>query len=185
MFAYLLIGAAVFGLCFLADKGFTKAFRGKPQHQSGKAVRMNRHVGGAGIVLTVLGLLGLISSHGWLVKLAGGILIAVGLGLAVYYLSFGIYYDADSFLLNTLGRKSAAYPYRSIRGQQLYISGGRTVLELHMDDGRTLQLPLHTKDSEAFLDTAFAGYCAQRGLSREDCPWHDPERSCWFPKMED
>ena len=29
----LLIAAAVFGVCYLVDKGFTKAFRGKAQHR--------------------------------------------------------------------------------------------------------------------------------------------------------
>ena len=37
----LLIVAAVFGLCYLVDKGFTKLFRGKVQHSSGKSVRLN------------------------------------------------------------------------------------------------------------------------------------------------
>ena len=30
----LLIAAAVFGVCYLVDKGFSRAFRGKAQHRS-------------------------------------------------------------------------------------------------------------------------------------------------------
>ena len=40
--ATLLIAAAVFGVCFLVDKGFTKLFRSKTQHRSGMAVRANK-----------------------------------------------------------------------------------------------------------------------------------------------
>ena len=50
----LLIAAAVFGVCYLVDKGFSKAFRGKAQHRSGMAVRANKRFGVFGVVLTVL-----------------------------------------------------------------------------------------------------------------------------------
>ena len=42
MIPIILIIAVVFLLCYLADKGFTKLFRGKVQHQSGKSVRLSR-----------------------------------------------------------------------------------------------------------------------------------------------
>ena len=48
----LLIAAAVFGVCYLVDKGFSKAFRGKAQHRSGMAVRANKRFGVFGVVLT-------------------------------------------------------------------------------------------------------------------------------------
>ena len=53
----LLIAAAVFGVCYLVDKGFSKAFRGKAQHRSGMAVRANKRFGVFGVVLTVLGVM--------------------------------------------------------------------------------------------------------------------------------
>ena len=37
----LLVAAVVFGICFLADKIFSKAFRNQAQHQAGLAVRPN------------------------------------------------------------------------------------------------------------------------------------------------
>ena len=46
----LLIAAAVFGVCYLVDKGFSKAFRGKAQHRSGMAVRANKRFGVFGVV---------------------------------------------------------------------------------------------------------------------------------------
>ena len=42
IFSVLLVAAVVFGICFLADKGFTKIFRGQVQHRSGLSVRPNK-----------------------------------------------------------------------------------------------------------------------------------------------
>ena len=47
----ILLAALVFGLCFLADKGFTKTFRGKAQHQSGLSVRVNKRYGAFGVIM--------------------------------------------------------------------------------------------------------------------------------------
>ena len=52
----LLVAGAVFGICFLVDKGFTKAFRSQVQHQSGLSVRPNKKYGAFGLILVVLGL---------------------------------------------------------------------------------------------------------------------------------
>ena len=38
----ILVVAGTFGLCFLLDKGYTKLFRSKAQHMSGKAVRLTK-----------------------------------------------------------------------------------------------------------------------------------------------
>ena len=54
--AYILVAAAVFGLCFLLDKGFTKAFRGQAQHKSGLAVKVHKRYATIGIFLIVLGI---------------------------------------------------------------------------------------------------------------------------------
>ena len=55
IFAIILIVAVVFGLCYLVDKGFTKIFRGKVQHQSGKSVRLNKRYGSIGLVMFAFG----------------------------------------------------------------------------------------------------------------------------------
>ena len=50
-----LVIAATLLLCWLIDKGFEKLFRNKPQHVSGKSVRLNKYYGVGGLLLTVLG----------------------------------------------------------------------------------------------------------------------------------
>ena len=74
----LLIAAAVFGVCYLVDKGFTKVFRGKAQHRSGMAVRANKRFGVFGVVLTVLGVMAFCIGIG-----DGPVLIVGGLACVV------------------------------------------------------------------------------------------------------
>ena len=54
--AVILVAAAVFGVCFLVDKGFTKLFRSQSQHYSGTAVRLNKKYGSIGLILAVFGI---------------------------------------------------------------------------------------------------------------------------------
>ena len=183
----LLIGAATFGVCFLLDKAFTGAFRSKPQHKSGQSVRLSQHYGGAGVVLGLLGLLAVFQSSGSnLLLICGVFVILLGAALIVYYLTFGIYYDSDSLILTTFGKKSTVYSYGDIRGQKLYrITGGNVVIELYFGDGRTVSLQSNMKGVYPFLDTAFAGWCRQTNRVKEDCPFYDPHNSCWFPSVEE
>ena len=52
--------------------------------------------------------------------------MAVGIGLTVYYMTFGVFYDEDTFLYSTFGKKSVTYRYGQIREQRLYvITGGK------------------------------------------------------------
>lgn len=173
-------------VCWLADKGFTKIFRSKPQHKSGKSVRLNKLYGAAGLILTVLGIAAVFAgmSDEWILCAGGGLLIVLGIGLMVYYMSFGIYYDADSFVLTTFGRKSRTYAYRDIRGQQLFNSYGHIIIELYLADGRTAQLQSGMPGAYPFLDSAFAAWLRQTGKSREECTFHDPDNSCWFETVE-
>ncbi len=184
--AILVIAAVTFGLCFLADKGFTKVFRGKAQHTSGLSVRLNKKYGAFGLILGVLGLSAIFTgiSTGWVLSAGGGIVLLLGVGLVVYYMTFGVFYDSDSFVLTTFGKKSTTYRYQDICSQQLYNSYGQTVMELVMNDGRVFQLQAGMTGMYPFLDTAFAGWCAQKGIRKEDCSFHDPENSCWFPPVE-
>ncbi len=180
-----LVMGGTFLVCFLVDKGFSKVFRGKPQHHSGKSVRLNRKYGAAGLLLMVLGIAGIFNSGGkWFFIAGGGLLIAVGICLAVYYMTFGVFYDDDSFILTTFGKKSRTYGYSQIRAQQLYSSYGGILIELHLQDGRTVQLQSGMTGVYPFLDTAFAGWLKQTGKKREDCPFYDPDNSCWFPAWE-
>jgi hypothetical protein len=182
-----LIGAATIGVCFFVDKGFTRIFRSKAQHKTGLSVRLSQHYGGAGLILILLGLLAVFNSvNDSALLLIGGIfLMVLGVGLIVYYMSFGIYYDADSFILTTFGKKSTVYAYKDIVAQKLYqVTGGNIMIELYLENGRTVNLQSNMKGMYPFLDTAFSGWCRQKGTTPEECPFYDPRNSCWFPQME-
>lgn len=185
--AILIIGAITFGACFLADKGFTGIFRNKKQHKTGLSVRLSQHYGGAGVVLALLGLIAVFEGvKDSVVLLVGGVVVLLlGIALLVYYMSFGIYYDADSFILSSIGKKSAVYSFSDIQGQRLYqITGGSVLVEIHLRDGRTVGLQSTMKGVYPFLDTAFEGWCRQNGTEREGCTFHDPSQSKWFPEVE-
>lgn len=186
--AVILIVAAVFGACFLADKGFTKLFRSQAQHRSGKAVRLNKRYGSIGLLLTVFGTAVLFAGLNGqkLLLLCGVILIPVGIGLVVYYMTFGVFYDDDGFVLTTFGKRSTTYGYRDIRGQKLYLSAGNVILiELYLQDGRTFQLQSVMDGTYDFMDKAFAAWLRQTGRRQEDCSFYDPQNSCWFPPVEE
>ena len=81
----ILLMAAVFALCFLADKGYTKLFKSKQQHRSGMAVRQNKRYGSMGLVLVAIGVAALVAHAGNQAVLIGGIILVVlGFGLTVY-----------------------------------------------------------------------------------------------------
>lgn len=182
----LIIAALVFGVCFLIDKGFSKLFRSQAQHYSGLSVRLNKRYASIGLVLIVLGIAALFAGlQGELLLLIGGAFIAlIGIGLVVYYMTFGVFYDEDTFLLTTFGKRSAVYRYSDIAGQQLYNNYGQTVIELHLTDGRTVHLQPAMTGAYAFLDKAFSAWCRQKNIREEDCDFHDADNSCWFPGVE-
>lgn len=184
----LLIAAVVLGLCYLIDKAFTKAFRSKAQHRSGLAVRANKRYGIFGVILSVLGILGFFTglTDGPVLLVGGIIVLLMGLGLAVHYLSFGIFYDGESFLLSRFGKKDREYRYQDIQGQRLYvIQGGTILVELYIADGSTVSVQSSMDGAYPFLDAAFAAWCRQTGRNPENCEFHDPSQSLWFPTMED
>jgi len=183
----LLVAALVFGLCFLIDKGFSKLFRSQAQHYSGLSVRLNKKYGAFGLILFALGLAAVFagSAQGLFMIIGGAFVMAVGAGLIVYYMTFGVFYDDDTFLLTTFGKKSKAYRYSEIAGQQLYNNYGQIIVELHMIDGRTVHLQAAMPGVYAFLDKAFSAWCRQRGIREEDCEFHNTDNSCWFPSVEE
>jgi len=182
-----LVIAGTFLLCWLIDKGFTKLFRGKPQHASGKSVRLNKFYGLGGIVLCIVGVAAALTgiSQGLMLLVGGILVLPLGIFLSVYYLSFGIFYDEDSFILSSFGKKSVTCRYGEIENQQLYNVSGKIVIELYLKDGTAVQLHSSMLGVYPFLDTAFSGWCRQRGIQPEDCDFHDPDNSCWFPGVED
>ena len=184
----LLIAAAVFGLCFAVDKAFAKLFRSKAQHRSGMAVRANKRYGLFGVILSVLGVMAICVgiSDGSVLLWGGIIVLLMGICLAVYYLSFGVFYDGETFLLSRFGKKDITYRFDQIQGQKLYlVQGGNVIIELHMTDGNTVSLQSTMDGVYPFLDTAFAAWCLQTGRDPQSCDFHDPSQSLWFPTVED
>ena len=187
-FLILLIAAAVFGLCFAVDKAFAKLFRSKAQHRSGMAVRANKRYGLFGVILSVLGIMAICVgvSDGSVLLWGGIIVLLMGISLAVYYLSFGVFYDGETFLLSRFGKKEVTYRFSDIKGQKLYmVQGGNVIIELHMADGGTVSLQSTMDGVYPFLDTAFAAWCLQTGRDPQSCDFHDPSQSLWFPTVED
>ena len=187
-FLILLIAAAVFGLCFAVDKAFSKLFRSKAQHRSGMAVRANKRYGLFGVILSVLGIMAVCvgMTDGPVLLWGGVIVLLMGAALAVYYLSFGVFYDGETFLLSRFGKKEVTYRFSDIKGQKLYmVQGGNVIIELHMADGNTVSLQSTMDGVYPFLDTAFAAWCLQTGRDPQSCDFHDPSQSLWFPTVED
>lgn len=187
--AILLVAAATFGICFLFDKGFTKVFRGKAQHVSGRSVRLSKKYGAFGLILFILGLAAVFTglSDGWVLIAGGAVVMLLGISLVVYYMTYGIFYDDDGFVYTAFGRKSVTYPYNQILHQQLYVvQGGNILVELHMTDGRAVQVQLQLQGAEDFMNTAFLGWVRQKNLDMREGNWefHDPQKSCWFPAEE-
>ena len=186
--AILIVAALIFGICYLVDRTFTRLFRSKAQHRSGKAVRAAKRYGVFGVILTVLGIMAVCVgiTDGPVLIWGGVFVLLMGICLAVYYLSFGIFYDGESILLCRFGRKDTLYYYKNIVGQKLYlVQGGSVVIELHMADGSALSVNTNMEGVYPFLDTAFAAWCLQTGRDPESCDFHDPSQSIWFPTVED
>ena len=184
----LIICAVVFGICYLVDKGFTKLFRSQAQHFSGKAVRLSKRYGSIGLLIAVLGLIAVFMGipEDWVLMVGGALVLLMGIGLVVYYMSYGVFYDENSFLFMSLGKKNKTYYYNAIRAQQLYNNQGHLLIELQMKDGNVIQLQSTMSGCYEFMDHAFAAWLKQTGRRVEDCPYYDPANSCWFPPaMED
>ena len=177
-----------FGICFLVDKGYTRLFRSKQQHKTGLQVRLSKRYASIGLVLCILGILAVFTGVGGetVLLIGGGIVIFIGCALIGHYMSFGVYYDADSFIVTTFGKKNPVYRFRDIRHQKLYmIQGGSIVVELHMADGSAVSIHTSMEGAYPFLDHAFNAWCRQTDQDPEDCTFHDPGNHLWFPNEEE
>ena len=183
----IVIAALCFGFFYFLDKSFTRLFRSKQQHRSGLAVRASKTYGLFGIGMGILGILGICAGFSNLMTLILGIVVlALGIGLGVYYLSFGIFYDGETFLISRFGRKNTIHSYKEIIGQRLYlVQGGSLIIELHLTDGSAVSIQSTMDGVTLFLDTAFAGWCIQTGTDPGSCDFHDPGQSLWFPTVEE
>ena len=188
LISILLIGGLTFGICFLLDRGYTRIFRSKQQHRSGLSVRVSKRYASFGLILGVLGLTAVFTGlSGNKVLLLGGCLVLVmAAALITHYMSFGVFYDADSFIYTSFGKKEKTCRFCDIKGQRLYlIQGGNIVVELHLSDGSSLSIQSTMEGAYPFLDHAFAAWCRQKNRNPNDCDFHDPANSLWFPTVED
>ena len=187
-FLILLVVALTFGICYGLDKGYTRLFRGEAQHRTGLQVRVNKRYASFGLILCVLGVLAIFTGMGGeSVLLIGGIVvILIGCGLIGYYMSYGIFYDGDSFITASFPKGSRTYRFGDIHHQKLYlIQGGSTVIELHMTDGTAVSIQSAMDGAYPFLDHAFNVWCQQTGRDPSHCDFHDPRNHLWFPGEED
>ncbi len=184
--AVFVIVGLVFGVCYLVDKGFQRIFRNQQQHMSGKSVRLNKRYGSIGLVLAALGAACLLAgaTQGWIMFVAGGILACGGIALVVYYLTFGVFYDGDGFVLTTFGKKSKTYGYGQIQTQQLYTTYGTVIIELQLSDGRAVQLQSGMSGVYDYMEFAFQRWLEANGKTVEECDHYNPQQSCWFPTSE-
>ena len=188
LFTIILVAALTFGVCFLFDKGYTAAFRNKIQHRTGLAVRLSKRYAAFGLILAILGTVSVFTGlrEGKVLLFGGIVVLLIGLGLIVYYLTFGVFYDDDTFLVTTFGKKTISYSFRDIQGQQLYIiQGGNVLVELYFSDGNSVGIQSVMEGAYPLLDHAFAAWCRQTGRNPADCPFHDPANHLWFPKVEE
>ena len=150
-------------------------------------MRLSKRNAVLGIVFAAIGLIavvvGLTDS---LILTIGGILVVLfSIALIVYYSTFGVFYDHESFLLSTFGKPSQVYRFRDITAQQLYvIRGGSYLVELHLKDGRTVSLQSTMDGFKPFLNYAWEAWLTQTGKKAEDCKFHDPDNYVWFPPVE-
>ena len=187
LLSVVLVIAVTLGICLLVDKGFTFFFRSQVQHISGLSVRVNKRYSVFGLILILVGILAVVTgvTDGPVLFWGGVIVALMGIALVVYYLSFGVFYDDDSFLFTTFGKKPATYRYSDIVHQQLYVvQGGNVVIELHMKDKSAVSLQSSMVGTYDFLDHAFGCWCRQKNRNPEDCTFHDPDNSIWFPMEE-
>ena len=186
---YLIIIAATFGVIYGLDKLFTRLFRNQAQHHSGTAVRLKKGYGVAAVLLCLLAVLSLmqyIQNRETLMLVCTIVLVAMGGGLGAYYLSHGIFYDDDTFLFTTLGKKGVTYRYGDITGQKLYVlQGGSYLVELYMADKTTVGVQTSMEGAYDFLDKACHARFRQLGVNSFECDWFDEGNSCWFPPVED
>ena len=187
--AYLLVIAATFGLMFLLDKGLTKLFRSRQQHRSGTAVRLKKHYGILSLALMILGALGIVTyfcDKNLILRVGGLLGLPGGAVLGIYYLTHGIFYDNEGFLYTAFGNRSDEYRYRDIRAQKLYeIQGGTLLVELHMENGKTVSVQTSMEGAPAFLDKAAHARMRQLCLNSHECGWFDETRGQWVPPLED
>ena len=180
---YLLLIAVIFGLVALVDFVFGKLFPKAKVKKTEKAVRAPRYSFIVGILIVFLGIMGLLFYTEADVFLRIGMVIAMVMGLymAVNYISFGIFYDDETFTYRTLTKKAVTFRYADITGQRSFLA--RSGLNVTLLAGET-EVPLNgsMQGVADFMNHAFFAWCRQKGLD-PDAQEYDPRTLRYFPEV--
>lgn len=179
---YILLIAVMFGLVALVDLVFGKLFPKNDTMKHGKSVRMPRYSFIFGLIMTLLGIIGLLfipfegEKFLWLGCL---VVLAMGAYLLVNFGRFGIFYDDEQFIYRTLTKKAKTYRYSDIQLQHSFLakSGFNTTLYAAGDE---IQLYGAMQGLSDFLHKAFHRWCAQKGID-PDTVENDPSTLQFFP----
>lgn len=183
---YVLMVAVIFGLIALTDFLLKKLFPKNGTYRHGKAVRMPRYSVILGILLTILGLLGLLyipPAQETLLWCGCLLVILIGAYLLINYHRFGIFYDDEQFICRTLTGRAKTYRYGDIRFQQSFLARSGINILLHTADDE-IQLYSAMQGLDDFLHKAFYRWCAEKGLDPETVP-HDPAVLSYFPTRDE
>ena len=180
---YLLFIGVIFGLIALVDFLCRKLFHKSSTVHPGSAVRMPRYSFMLGLIMSLLGLMGLLyiprQSERFL-WFGCWVVLVMGAYLLVNFCRFGIFYDEDQFVYRTLTKKARTYRYADIQGQRSFLarSGYNTTLYV---DGDEIQLYAAMQGLDSFLNKAFFRWCAQTGTD-PDTVENDPSMLVFFPE---
>lgn len=183
---YFLLVAVIFGLIALVDFIFRKLFPGESAMKQGKAVRMPRYSFILGLILTLLGVIGLLYipyRREMALWLGCWVVLLMGAYLLVNFCRFGIFYDDERFVYRTLTRKAKTYRYSDIQSQRSFLarSGYNTILYVAGDE---IQLYAAMQGLSDFLNKAFFRWCAQKGVD-PDTVETNPDMLLFFPDPDE
>lgn len=184
---YVLIGiimALVFALCFAVDKLWQHFSKRASLGIGESKVRLSRSNVLFGVLLSVGGLVFLLFFAGQLGNIFyffGAVILLMGLYLLLNYYSTGIDYHEAGFVYRRPGHRSQTFTYDQILGERAFINRAGINVMLYVGD-EEVNLYSSMQGTQAFLQTAFLGWCASRGIAPEDAQAPNPGNMVWFPE---
>lgn len=172
--------AVIFGVCWSVDMLCKRLW---PKHP-GKTVRLPKRTAVFGILLLVLGIAVVFlawETDSVYFRFGSFLVPAIGLLLAVQYLSFSISYDAEGFVYRSLGKKPMKSAYADILGQKSVIARSGVNSVLYTKNG---EVPIYSAQEgvQDFLKTAFAAWCQATGTDPEAVE-NNPRYLTYFPPI--
>ena len=176
---YLLFAGAVFGLCFLVDKG-TGILRRRGANAPAVRLPLRYPLAVAGLPLVALGCCVYAwANRSWLFAAAAVCFLSVA-GFVVYcYRSTRIDYDEAEFTFRR-GKTQKTFRFSDIDGQRVAVSRRSCCLVLCLGRDEVV-LYSNMQGFHPFLEAAFTGWCRGRGLNPAEQDWHSPANHQWFP----